>query len=168
VTNSTTQSKTLTTAYWTFDGVTTDYYGVYNGVLMNIATYFSTTNTQPYVGYGRGLTLLSTASQYFVVSSPTLYLSYKSFTLEAWIYPTLSSSGDFGIFGQCACSTCTNQCLYFIIRNYKLYIGFTNNDLSGTTTLTTNTWYYVTFVYDYSAQQQTLYINGVQDATKSG
>jgi hypothetical protein len=167
VTNSTTQSKTLTTAYWTFDGVTTDYYGVYNGVLMNIATYFSTTNTQPYVGYGRGLTLLSTASQYFVVSSPTLDLSYKSFTLEAWIYPTLSSSGDFGIFGQCACSTCTNQCLYFIIRNYKLYIGFTNNDLSGTTTLTTNTWYYVTFVYDYYAQQQILYINGVQDATKS-
>ena len=39
--------------------------------------------------------------------------------------------------------------------------------MSGSTTLTTNTWYHIAFVYDYTAQQQILYINGVQDASKS-
>ena len=165
--NYTQQVLTLTTAYWTFDGVTADYYGVYNGTMVNGATYFSTTTTQPYVGYGRGLTLASTSSQYFTASSPVLGLSYRSFTIEAWIYPIISSSTDYSIFGQCACGSCSNQCLYFIIRNYKLYISFTNNDLSGSTTLTTNTWYHIAFVYDYTAQQQILYINGVQDTSKS-
>ena len=135
--------------------------------MVNSATYFANSNTQPYVGYGRGLTVTSTSSQYFTVSSPFLDLSYRSFTIEAWIYPTLSSSTDYGIFGQCACGSCSNQCLYFIIRNYKLYISFTNNDLSGSTTLTTNTWYHIAFVYNYTTQQQILYINGVQDASKS-
>ena len=93
-------------------------------------------------------------------------LSYTSFTIEAWIYYTISTS-DRGIFGQCQCSTCTNQCLYLILRSNHLYIGFTLNDLSGSVTLSLSTWYHIAFVYNYQTKQQILYINGVQDSIRS-
>ena len=93
-------------------------------------------------------------------------MNFTSFAIEAWIYPT-SLSGDRGIFGQCQCRGCTNQCLYFICRNNRLHIGFTSNDLSGSTALVTNTWYHVAFVYNYQTRQQILYVNGIQDGIKS-
>lgn len=157
----------MVTAYWTFDGVTNDYYSVYNGTLINGATYFSTSTTHPFVGYGRGLSLTSTSSQYFHVLSPFLDLSYKGFTIEARIFPIISSSTDFGIFSTYQCFICTNQGLSLLIRNYQLYVIFTNNDLAGNTTLATNTWYHIAFVYNYDTSQQILYINGVQDTIKS-
>ncbi|CAF4151970.1 unnamed protein product, partial [Rotaria magnacalcarata] len=39
--------------------------------------------------------------------------------------------------------------------------------LSGSTILYNSTWYHIAFVYNYGAQQQILYVNGVQDAVKS-
>ncbi|CAF4015453.1 unnamed protein product [Rotaria sp. Silwood2] len=166
-TATTTQTTAVTIAYWSFDSITTDFYNVYNGVLMNSAPFFSNTTTQPYVGIGGGLSLTASSSQYFSVSSPFLDLTYKSFTIETWIYPSISSTADYGIFGQCQCSSCPNQCLYFIIRSYRLYVSFMNNDLSGSTILTSNTWYHIAFVYNYNTRQQILYINGYQDAIKS-
>ena len=157
----------MITAYWPFDNATTDLYNNYNGALINGASYFVATTNQPFVGIGGGLSLTASSSQYFSVTSPFLDLTYKSFTIEAWIYPTISSSSDYGIFGQCQCSSCANQCLYLIIRSYVLYIGFTNNDLSGNTTLTSSTWYHIAFVYNYNTKQQILYVNGYQDAIKS-
>ena len=157
----------MITAYWTFDAVTNDYFGVYNGTLINGATYFSTSTTNPFVGYGRGLSLTSTSSQYFTVISPFLDLSFKSFTIEARIFPIISSSTDFGIFSTFQCFICTNLGLSLIIRNYQLFVIFTNNDLAGNTTLVTSTWYHIAFVYNYETLQQIIYINGVQDAIKS-
>ncbi len=133
---------------------------------MNIPTYSAAGATNmPYVGYGRAI--LFTAASFQSVLVPTfLNLSFTSFTIEAWINPTLTT-GDRGIFGQCQCSTCANQCLYFILRSGRLYIGFTSNDLSGSTTLNIGVWYHIAFVYNYQTQQQILYVNGVQDAIKS-
>ncbi len=120
----------------------------------------------PYVGYGRAI--LFTAASFQSVVVPTFFnLSFTSFTIEAWIYPTITITGDRGIFGQCQCSTCANQCLYLILRSARLYISFTSNDLWGSTTLVLNTWYHIAFVYNYQTQQQILYVNGVQDAIKS-
>ncbi|CAF1557972.1 unnamed protein product, partial [Didymodactylos carnosus] len=88
------------------------------------------------------------------------------FTVEAWIYPQLVTT-DNTIFGQCACTTCTNQCLYLIIRSSHLYMGFNFNDLAGTATLTASTWYHVAFVYNYQTLQQIIYLDGVQDSIRS-
>ncbi|CAF0982609.1 unnamed protein product [Rotaria sordida] len=106
---------------------------------MNSASYFSTTNSQPFVGYGRGLSLLSSSSsQYMRVSSLFLDLTYRSFTIEAWIFSTTVYSGDYGIFSQCQCTTCSNQCLYFLVRGGYLFAGFTHNDISGSQNLINN------------------------------
>jgi hypothetical protein len=134
---------------------------------VNGATYSpAVSTTVPYVGYGRALVLNSANNQSILVATPFLNLSYTSFTIEAWIYPA-SVAGDHGIFGQCLCATCANQCLYFILRTGRLFIGFTLNDLSGSTTFVANTWYHIAFVYNYQTQQQILYVNGVQDTIKS-
>ncbi|CAF1269137.1 unnamed protein product [Rotaria sordida] len=165
--DTTATTTSVTIAYWSLDSVTTDLYNVYNGTLVNSASYFTNTTNQPYVGNGGGLSLTSSSSQYFSVSSPFLDLTYKSFTIEAWIYPSISSSVDYGIFGQCQCSSCSNQCLYIIIRSYRLYVSFMSNDLSGNATLTSNTWYHIAFVYNNDTKQQRLFVNGYRDATKT-
>jgi hypothetical protein len=132
---------------------------------MNGAIYSPASTTQPYLGNGRALTL-SGANQSYIVSAPFLNLAYTSFTIEAWIYST-NVTGDRGIFGQCACSTCSNQCLFFLVRGDRLYAGFTLNDLSGSTAIAMNTWYHVAFVYNFAAKQQIWYLNGVQDSIAS-
>lgn len=120
----------------------------------------------PYIGQGQALDVLASANQSFQVTSPFLSLAYTSFTIEAWIYSS-SVSGDCGIFGQCQCSSCSNQCLYFITRSARLYAGFTLNDVNGLTTIAVNTWYHIAFVYNYATGTQILYLNGVQDNAKS-
>ena len=162
-----TASSVIVSAYWTFDNTAVDSYGVYNGQLINGAGYtLSNSTSQPYFGNGQALNLVSSSNQLFLVSASFFNLSYTSFTIEAWIYPTVLR-GDHGIFGQCSCSSCSNQCLYLIIRNSILYVDFTSNYLSGSTVLSNYTWYHVAFVYNYGAGQQILYVNGVQDAIKS-
>ena len=134
---------------------------------MNGASYTLTSSSQPYLGNGRALSLTSSSNQSFLVSTPFLNLAYTSFTIEAWIYSTTGYATDYGVFGQCQCPTCVNQCLYFIVRANRLYISFTINDLAGSLTLRTSTWYHVAFVYNYQTQQQILYLNGIQDTIKS-
>lgn len=140
-------------------------YGTCDGTVQNSASYSPISNSAPYVGYGRALALNANLTQ-FVLGTAFVDLSYTSFTIEGWIN-SVTSTGDRGIFGQCQCSTCTNQCLYFILRSGRLHIGFTSNDLSGSTVISNNNWYHVAFVYNYQTQQQILYLNGVQDAIKS-
>jgi hypothetical protein len=143
-----------------------DSYGVYNGTLMNGASYSLASTNQPYLGNGRALTLLAASNQSYIVSAPFFNLAYTSFTVKAWIYST-NITGDRGIFSQCACSTCLNQCFYLILRSDRLYADFILNGLSGSTTIAINTWYHIAFVYNYATNQQILYVKGVQDAIAS-
>jgi hypothetical protein len=154
------------TAYWSFDNTLSDSYGVYNGQLINGAGYSPNSSNQPYVATGRALYMNASMNQSFLVSSAFLDLTFKSFTIEAWIYPT-SVTNDRGIFGQCQCGSCVNQCLYLLIRSNKLFAGFTLNDVSGATILSSSTWYHVAFVYNYQTNQQILYLSGIQDAISS-
>ncbi|CAF4118371.1 unnamed protein product [Rotaria sordida] len=166
-TTTTTASAVNVSAYWTFDNTIADSYDVYNGQLMNSAGYTSAASTNlPYVGHGQALNLVATSNQSFLISTPFFNLSYTSFTIEAWIYYSPSTS-DHGIFGQCQCPTCANQCFYLIIRNNRLYVNFTSNYLSGSTIISTTYWYHIAFVYNYETRQQILYLNGIQDAIKS-
>ncbi|CAF1282915.1 unnamed protein product [Didymodactylos carnosus] len=163
-TNTTTATvyTTVVSAYWSFDNNANDMYGVYNGALTGSATYQSASSAV----YGTGEMLyMYTGNSYFQMTT-YFNLTYQSFTVDAWIYPT-TISGDWPIFGQCTCSTCTNQCLYLVIRSGKLFMSFNYNDLSGSTTLNTSMWYHVAFVYNYATMQQIIYLDGVQDAIKS-
>jgi len=158
----TTVAPTVTSAYWGFDSNANDMYGVYNGVILNGAAYSNNT----YFGYGYNLQLNASVNQSVTVSSPFFNLSYTSFTVEAWIYG-YSLTGDNSIFCQCQCSTCQDQCLYLIIRNYKMYMGFTLDDIVGSTSISINTWYHIAYVYDYSSQTQSLYIQGILDTSRT-
>ena len=165
-----TTTPTVITAYWSFDFTTNDAFGVYNGTLINNATYLNATTTLPYVGNAPALFLSNPTStptnSSFLISS-FLNLSYRSFTVEAWIYATSTFSGDNSIFSQCQCTTCPNQCLSLLVRSGRLYMGFGLNDISGLTSLAGTTWYHVAFVYNYETMQQILYLNGVQDRASS-
>ncbi|CAF1591634.1 unnamed protein product [Didymodactylos carnosus] len=46
-------------------------------------------------------------------------------------------------------------------------MGFYQNDLSGNSTLSLNTWYHVAYVYDYSSFTQRVYVLGVADGSKT-
>ncbi|CAF1438448.1 unnamed protein product [Didymodactylos carnosus] len=143
---------------------------MYNGVLINGATYYTspgnTYATTPYFGLGQSLYLQSSLNQSVIINSTFFNFSYTSFTVEAWIYPT-TLSGDNDILGQCQNSLGTNLCLYLILRGGRMFMGFAPNYLSGVTVLSANTWHHVAYVYNYQTQQQILYLNGVQDATQS-
>ena len=169
-TASTTLATTIASAnisvVWSFDSTATDLNNVYNGSTQNGATYSNGIPANvPYFGSGQALSL-NGVNQFVSIPSPFLPLNFTSFTIESWIYPS-AVTNDRGIFGQCQCSTCANQCLYFICRGGRVFIDFTMNDLYGSATLVINTWYHVAFVYNYQTQQQILYVNGVQDAMKS-
>ena len=161
------RSSSIISASWSFDNVTNDLFGIYNGSLVNGASYSPLSTTQPYLGNGRALNLVSSLSQSFLISSPFFNLSFTSFTIEAWIYSSTSYTGDNSVFSQCQCPTCANQCLYFLVRGGRLYADFILNDMAGSTILLTSVWYHVAFVYNYETQQQIVYLNGIQDGFKS-
>ncbi|CAF2420359.1 unnamed protein product [Rotaria sp. Silwood2] len=158
----TTAATTVYTAYWSFDNDANDLYGTYNGTVVNGATFSNTT----YFGYGYNLALNDSSIQSVTITYPFFNLSYTSFTFEAWIYGN-TLTGDRSIFSQCQCSSCQSQCLYLIIRNYKMYMGFMLNDLVGSTSVSTNTWYHVAYVYDYASRTQSIYLQGILDGTKT-
>ena len=139
-----------------------DLYGIYNGVTDNTTTFSNST----YFGYGTNLALNASTNQSVIIPSPFFNLSYTSFTVEAWIY-LRTIAGDNSIFGQCQCSSCQDHCLYLIIRNGRMYMGFTLDDTVGTTALVINTWYHVAFVYDYPSRTQSVYIQGVLDGSRT-
>jgi hypothetical protein len=72
-----------------------------------------------------------------------------------------------GIFGQCDSSSTTDKCLSLTIKDQRLHLGFNNDDLDGITRLSTSsiTWHHVAFVYDYTLMQQSIYLDGVLEAT---
>lgn len=70
------------------------------------------------------LSLLGNSSQYVQISEPFLSLSYISFTVEIWLYPTaLVSTQNYGLFGQCQTAS-KDLCLNQMIKNNMLYLSF--------------------------------------------
>lgn len=157
----------IISASWRFDNLTHDQYDVYNSTLINGTSYSSISSYILYVGTGRALNLSSSFSHSVIVSTQFFNLTYRSFTIEAWVASITTYTGDYSIFGQCQCSTCMNQCLLFIVRDGRLYADFILNDVVESTALTGNVWYHVAFVYNADTQQQILYLNGIQDAINS-
>ena len=99
--------------------------------------------------------------------TPFLSLVNTSFTIEAWIqFNTYFSQQYYSIFGVCP-TLLMDQCLSAsIVRNGSsnyLYLGFYQDDCRGLTSITTNTWTHVAFVFDMTTLTQSLYIDGILD-----
>lgn len=95
----------------------------------------------------------------------SLKLIDTSFTISTWIQllsnaPLISS--EFGIFTHCESET-INKCLYLTVRYGKLLFSFYINNITGSSSLTSNVWYHVAYVYDRVALTQSVYLNGVLD-----
>ena len=116
--------------YWPFDGSLQDLYNNFNGVGINGPTYRS----PGYNGAGQCLLLTQSSSQSVSITSPFLDLTYKSFTLQAWMYADSLYNGnpytDNAIFGQCQ-QTTVDRCLHIILRNQRIYLGLYGDDVQG-------------------------------------
>lgn len=143
---------------WSFDNTTADSLSIFHGISVNNPRYF----TPGIDGYGSALSINRSANQF--VSVPT-YRSFvnTSFTVSLWFYWTGTNSGSFGMFGQCQAAI-RDRSLHYQIRNYVLYLGFFNDDLSGRTAIQANTWNHAAFVYDLPTSTQRVYLNGMLDA----
>ncbi|CAF3363778.1 unnamed protein product, partial [Rotaria socialis] len=154
---------------WAFDNNLNDLYNKFQGVGSNRPTYRSPGIT----GYGTCLYLNATSSQSVTIFTPPfINMALTSFSLFAWVKATsfhntaIGSYSDNAIFGQCQ-QTVQDECLHLIVRNQYIYFGFFADDISSVTLLSTNTWYHIGYVYDYSARTQYIYVNGVLDVSGS-
>jgi len=87
---------------------------------------------------------------------------YGGFTISAWVrFDTVNRGAgyDNAIMGHGAASTYNG--LHVGERYGKAYFGFYSNDISGTQSLSANTWYHLTFVYLNSRKY--IYVNGILD-----
>ncbi|CAF1501472.1 unnamed protein product [Adineta steineri] len=91
----------------------------------------------------------------------------RSFTVEAWIYPSTISTGnpyvDMVIYAQTS-ATQIYQVMYMMLRNGTGYGAFYGDDVQGSTIFQALEWQHIAFTYDYTMTTQVIYINGVADA----
>ena len=102
-----------------------------------------------------------------LASAEFLGLVDCDFTVEAWV--RVSGWGDtdyLPIVGTAA--TEGQQGLHLAIKEQKPYMGFYQNDTSGSTVLATDTWYHLAWRFAAASGEQTLFVNGVQDGTSTG
>jgi Concanavalin A-like lectin/glucanases superfamily len=157
-TNVTTVTPDTLLASWNFDNNLFDSNSNYHGLMSNGSSY-----TPGYVDQALSLS----NGPYVTVPSPFLSLTYRSFTIEAWInLVNLSASNDTSLFGQCHNFT-IRRCLHYVIRQSKLYMGFLYNDAAGATNVSLNNWFHVGFVYDMATNKQSIYLNGILDGSNT-
>ncbi|CAF4097271.1 unnamed protein product, partial [Adineta steineri] len=148
---------------WLFDGNFSDVYGTYNGSLVNNSNV--TWMSPGYAGYGSAVCFLST--NYLLINH---YLNFNStsFTISAWIWipANLSLGGNFFvIFSHCN-ATNPDMCMHIGINGGRVFLGFFSDDLTGGTSLNSNQWYHVAYVYDRLSSRQIVYFEGNQDGTR--
>ncbi|CAF0842747.1 unnamed protein product [Adineta steineri] len=155
------KSTIVTSIFWAFNSDYKDVYNVYNGATTNGATFSSSVGI---TGYGSALSVPRTSSAYVSVFSPTLSLVNQSFTVAAWVYPTSTMyANDFPILVQCVTGA-DEKCFQALLRYGVPLLTFYYDDCNGVANFTANKWAHVAFVYDLSAKQQRIYVNGYLDS----
>jgi len=106
----------------------------------------------------------NTSTTYLTVTdTATLRFGASNFTIEAWVY--LNSIGSVQTIASKGASTPTGWVLQISAANKLVFID-TSTSITGATSLVANTWYYVAVVRaGIGANQTTLYLNAVSDAT---
>ena len=148
--------------FWTFDSTYQDRSSTFNGIPINSPSYSTSTIT----GYGSSLSFSASMNQYLSIDQPFVPLFNQSWTFEAWIYiPNLQSGAEYPVVGQCQ-SLNTSKCLHLTVRYARLHLGFYNDGLDGVTNLTASRWYHIAFLFDCTTRNQSVYLDGVLDATR--
>jgi len=98
-----------------------------------------------------------------LADATTLGLTNKSFTVESWIDVINYDGYDEGVLGATEPGK-----LHFLIRDYKPYLGFWGNDLSGNSTIATNVWYHIAWRYQITDGEQAILVNGQLDKSETG
>ena len=145
---------------YTFDNTPNDYYGNYNAIPNGVIQYVS----PGYNGRGYAIKLKQNLSQTLTIPNHMNFYQ-KSLTVEAWVYPftivgTANAVVDSIIYGQIN-STTINQYMAMFIRNGRIYAGFFNNDVFGTTMIGILQWQHLAFTYNQTTMTQTVYVDGV-------
>lgn len=139
-------------AFFPFDGNALDVFGNYNGSLIGGATF---TNN----GYIRRALLLARTTQY--VQTNFINLAHQSFTISGWISTTTVQNTT--VFSECP-APAARKCLRLGIMNQHLSMDFSGGfSTTGTTAVSQSRWVHVAFVYDETAEQQLIYLDGVED-----
>ncbi|CAF4146490.1 unnamed protein product, partial [Adineta steineri] len=147
-------------SFWRMENNAVDIISGLNGTDFNSPTYI----TPGITGGGYALKLIRSSYQYITIPTYKSFVN-TSFTVEMWIYPTSLNNGYYyGLFTQYD-TTSTDHSLVMLVRGVQLSLDFYNDGVTGTTSLTTYTWYHAAFVYDYPSKTQTVYLNGYQDAS---
>lgn len=121
-----------------------------NGTIQFIASNYSNYNMSAYF----------TNKTYVLIPYP-LKLIYTSFTLSTWIMFMTNSQVntlEFGLFTYCG-----NQTINISVKYGRLFASFSMSNLTGNSSLTSNLWYHIAFVYDRAALTQSFYLNGKLD-----
>ncbi len=155
-------------AWWGGDGNPSDISGNNNGTLQNGATY----------AVGKvGQAFSFNGGQYVdVPTSASLNPGANSFSIDAWIYPTVDQPGvivakwgDTGAFtNQRAYTVLTNtnrKLLFAISNDADQNVGAFHSFETGPNVIALNAWNHVAAVYDHSTGTRYVYVNGVQVAT---
>ena len=154
---------TIVEYHWSFDSTFQDASSTFNGTPVNNASFSTSTIT----GYGSSLSITASLNQSVLFDQPILKLINESWTLDVWINLAAGMTGaDYAILAQCEVET-TDKCLHLLVRNQTLFLGFFNDDLCGTINLTASRWYHTAFVYDAVTRNQSLYLDGTLDASRT-
>ncbi|CAF3920161.1 unnamed protein product, partial [Adineta steineri] len=151
-----------TYSFWPMENNAVDIISGLDGKGVNSPTYV----TPDITGSGYALKLIRNSNQYITIPTYKNFVN-TSFTVEMWIYPTTLASSDYvGLFTQRDTESAGHS-LHMMIRGLRLTLDFYADGVTGTTSLTTNTWYHTAFVYDYPSKTQIIYLNGYQDGSHS-
>ena len=146
-------------ASWPFEQNVNDVSGNgFNGQIINGAAF-----TGGYIG--QAIQLKTNDTQF--VNVPYINLVNRSFTIEVWVnLNILRPNGDLSIFSQCELHI-SGRCLHYIVRQNRPYLAFFGDDIIGRTNLTTSVWYHIAYVYDFSSNIKTVYLNGLSDGSST-
>ena len=147
-------------AWWPGDGTADDIVGTNHGTLEGGAGFADGMVGQAFSLDGDG--------DYVELTGASSLGLNGDFTVDAWIYVTNYSSGDEAVLGMDITPNQFNDTLHLDLRNEKLYFGFQNNDSSGNTILSTDTWYHLAWRYSESTGKQAIFVNGDLDASDLG
>ncbi|CAF4133710.1 unnamed protein product, partial [Adineta steineri] len=130
-----------TYSFWPMDNNAVDIISGLNGKGVNSPTY----ETPGITGSGYALKLIRDKHQYITIPTYKSFVN-TSFTVEMWIYPTTLIDGNYyGLFTQYDPES-PGRSLQMMIRGLQLTLDFFADGVTGTTSLTTYTWYHVAFV----------------------
>jgi hypothetical protein len=105
-----------------------------------------------------------TSDYVYIIDSPTLRANVGDFTIEGWFY--LTSLGARGIVAK---GTNTTGWEVRVTAGNVLAASYTSTPITGTTTISINTWYHFALVRNGTATgNMKLYLNGSVEATSAG